>query len=103
MRAKEIGRFLKSLDTAERIYLDHCLRISNSIKNLIDQTQAPKEQVCSRFKISVRRYNDFICGNYNYDLYHTAVLNAWWYAVETEKLKDRVPVRVPELENSSKS
>lgn len=97
MRTKEIGRFLKSLDTAERIYLDHCFRISNSIRNIVNETRPQKDVFCAKFKIPLKRYDDFLSGNYDYDLYHTAVLNALWMEIETEKLAKRVPFQVPGL------
>ena len=98
MRTKEIGIFLASLDQAERNYLAQSQNISASIRNLIRETGATKEEVCSRFGITPKKYEAFVNGNFNYDIRKMAILNAWWIEVETDKLPSQAPVTVKKEE-----
>lgn len=94
IRTKKIGSFIKNLNGAERNYLLHCLNTSNSIKRLIKEFNLEKKFVCERFKIKANRYNDFVSGNFNYSLEEISKLNVLFMELESEKLKDKVPVQI---------
>jgi len=91
---KKVGQFLKSINEAERIYLVHTLNLSSSINRLIDKFNLSKEEVCSKFGIELKKYNDFVCGNYMYDLRIMSITNAWFIELETKSLEDKVPVQI---------
>lgn len=91
---KKIGTFLKSIDGAEYIYMQHCMEMRNGITNLIKRHNLSKQEVCEKFKIKPIKYNDYIKGNYNYSVMDMACLNAAFMELEAEKLKDNVPVQV---------
>jgi hypothetical protein len=91
---KKVGQFLKSINEAERIYLVHTLNLSSSINRLIDKFDLSKEEVCSKFGIELKKYNDFVCGNYMYDLRIMSITNAWFIELETKALEDKVPVQI---------
>ena len=90
---KKVGLFLKSLTEAERLYLDGCFSMSKSIQSLIRKHGLSKVEVCTRFQIKSRKYDDFVTGNYNYDCNDMANLNAAFIDLESEKLKEKVPVQ----------
>jgi len=90
---KKVGQFLKSINEAERIYLVHTLNLSSSINRLINKFNLSKEEVCSKFDIELKKYNDFICGNYEYDLKIMAKTNALFIELETEALEEKAPVQ----------
>ncbi len=91
---KRIGKVLKSINTAERIYLEHCIDISNALKELIKKYNLTKEFVCQRFKVTPKRYTDFIIGNYEYSLMDMARLNEAVMELETERIHEKLPVKV---------
>lgn len=93
INTKKVGGFLKSLTEAERIYLGHTFNLSNNIRKLIKKFNLTKQQVCEKYGIKLNKYNDFVSGNCNYDLSAMARTNAWFMELETEALKDEVPVQ----------
>ncbi len=91
---KKVGLFLKQINGAEYIYLEHCIGVRNGINSLIKRHNLSKQDVCERFKIKPARYNDYVKGNYNYSIVDMACLNATFMELEAEKLKESAPVKV---------
>ena len=91
---KKIGTFLKSIDGAEYIYMEHCMNMRHSINKLIKRHNLSKEDVCERFRIKPAKYNDYVKGNYNYSIMDMACLNAAFVELESIKLNENVPVQV---------
>lgn len=91
---REIGTFLKSIDGAEYLFMQHCMGMRDSIQNLIKRHELTKADFCQRFKIKPAKYQDYIMGNYNYSVHDMACLNAAFMELEAEKLKDEVPVQI---------
>jgi hypothetical protein len=91
---EKIGLFLKSMNGAEYIYLQHCMEMRNGISSLIKRHNLSKEDVCERFKIEPEIYDDYVKGNYNYSIMDMARLNAAFMALEVKKLEENVPVKV---------
>jgi len=94
INTKKVGLFLKNLNEAERIYLGHIFNLSNSIRRLIKKFELTKKDVCTHYEIKPNRYNDFISGNWNYDLKIMAKTNALFIKLETEALEDETPVQM---------
>ena len=90
---KKVGRILKSFDGAEFKYLVHCINIRESLSNLLN-TGITKQDFCQRFGIKPQQYKNFTLGNFNYNIRHMAILNAWFMGIEIEKAKKRVPFKV---------
>lgn len=93
INTKKVGSFLKGLNEAERIYLGHVFNLSNSIQRLIKKFELTKKDVCTHYEIKPNRYNDFISGNWNYDLRIMAKTNALFIELETEALEEKAPVQ----------
>jgi len=94
INTKKIGVILKSLDVADYIYLEQCMKMRNGINNLIKRHNLSKNDVCERFKITPLKYNDLIKGNYNYSISDIACLNASFVELESIKLKEEAPVQI---------
>jgi hypothetical protein len=94
LNSRKVGLFLKGINEAERVYLGHTLNFSNNLLSLIRDFKLSKKQVCDKFEISPKKYNNFICGNQNYDLKDMARLNAWFMELKIEELKKEAPVQV---------
>jgi hypothetical protein len=94
INTKKIGVILKALDGADYIYLEHCMNMRKGINNLIKRHNLSKNDVCERFKITPKNYEDFIKGNYNYSINDIACLNASFVELESIKLKEEVPVQI---------
>lgn len=94
INTKKVGSFLKSINEAERIYLGHTFNLSNSIQRLIKKFDLTKKEVCAKYGIRPSKYNDLVCGNWNYDLKIMAKTNAWFIELETEALEDKKPVQI---------
>lgn len=93
INTKKVGSFLKGLNEAERIYLGHVFNLSNSIQRLIKKFELTKKDVCTHYEIKPNKYNDFISGNWNYDLRIMAKTNALFIELETEALEEKAPVQ----------
>ena len=90
IESKKIGRFIKSLNDAEFIYLKHTVDISEAIRHLIKRHKLSKAQVCEFFKTTPNKYNDIVKGNFNYSLHEIACLNVAQVTLETKKIQDDV-------------
>jgi hypothetical protein len=97
MRTKEIGKLLGSLDQAERNYLKHCMDTSKWIRDLVRETGATNKEISMRFDVPRNRVDAFINGGFNYDIRRMAILNAWWFEIEQDKLKGKEPIRAEKL------
>ena len=93
INTKKVGSFLKSINEAERIYLGHTFNLSNSIQRLIKKFDITKKEVCEKYEIKPNKYNDFVCGNWNYDLKIMAKTNAWFVELESKALEEKAPVQ----------
>ena len=76
INTKQIGKFLKSLNGAEYEYLKISINIRNGITSAIEKYDLSKEEVCSRFKIKEKDYENFVKGNFVYAISHMATLNS---------------------------
>ncbi len=94
IETKKIKMFLKSLPEADYLYLGHVMEMRDAINNLINRHNLTPEDICQRFKISTRKYGDFIVGNYEYSLMDMARLNASFVELETKKLEEKAPIQV---------
>lgn len=94
INVKKIGAFLKYLDNGDFIYLKHCVGIRDSISELISRHSLTKDFVCQKFNLKPNKFNDFVKGNYNYTIRDLACLNALYMELESESLKDNVPVKI---------
>ena len=94
INSKEIQKFLGSLNKVEFVYVEHAIRIVNSINNLIEEFSIPKEVICSSFEIKICEYDNFIKGNFEYTLKDIAVINSLHYQYNAEKIKENSPIKV---------
>lgn len=86
INTSRIGKFLKSLNEAEYIYLVNCARMRDNIQTLV-RNGISGHDLCNRFGISLEQYDDFISGNYQYTLKDMATLNATFLELEIERVK----------------
>ena len=93
-KISEIKKLLGSLNKLEFMYLEHSIKIVNSINNLIEEFEIPKEVICENFKINICEYDNFTNGNFEYSLKDFSVINSLHYQYSIEKLKENPPVKV---------
>jgi hypothetical protein len=98
-KTRKIGQFLKALTQEEYIYLSHVVAIRSEIESLIFKHKLDKKRFCELFEIKPNKYNDFVKGNYNYDLHDMARLNAAYLLLEAEALTKNLPVEVKKINN----
>ena len=98
-KTRNIGQFIKALTKEEYIYLSHVVAIRNEIEALIFKHKLDKKRFCELFAIKPNKYNDFVKGNYNYDLHDMAKLNAAYLLLESEALTENIPVKVTKFNN----
>lgn len=99
LNSRKIGKFLKDLNVAEFNYLRHVVQLRTSIQSLMKTHKVTKAQLCKEMRIRPDKFQDFITGNFNYDVGHLSRLNAFFMALETEKLKEDVPFGVKNMKN----
>ena len=91
---KKIGAFLKSLNEAEFIYIEHAIDFAVSLRRMIRRHDLSKADVCLLLDISLKKYNDYICGNFNYSMRDSSRLNEAFIELESKLLEKNVPVQV---------
>jgi transcriptional regulator with XRE-family HTH domain len=84
---KKIGRFLKGLEPVEYRYLESIMQVVSGLQSLIKKHELSQERFCELFGIKANKYEDYIKGNYNYNVSDMAKLNAIYIQLETEKIK----------------
>jgi hypothetical protein len=94
--SKKVGLFLKSINEAEYIFMQHCMQMRDNINTLIKRHNLSKEEFCQRFRIKPAKYNDYIKGNYNYSIMDIACLNAAFIELESKKLEENLPIKISE-------
>lgn len=82
------------ISDAQFHYLEHIVHFVRSIKNVLKQLNSTPEDFCARFSLPLEEYNNFITGNFNYNIEQLTVLNMIWSEIETAKLKGREPFQV---------
>lgn len=97
--SKRIKKFLSETTGANYQFLSAMMDVRNGINNIITNYKLSKEEVCERFGVSKRKYNDFIHGNYEYDIKTMAVVNALFCEYESKKLGENAPFQTPKLED----
>jgi len=74
--AKKVGLFMKELSDVEFIYLTNIIPIVKGIKEYIKKYPLSKNEFCEKFDVKPTNYQNFISGNYEYNIMHVAKLNA---------------------------
>lgn len=94
----KIGRFLKDLNGAERIYLEQVMRLSDNMQELQKHNNLSNTDFCELFNIKPSKYENYISGNYNYTVKDMALLNAAYVKLKSAealvKIEGEVPVKV---------
>lgn len=85
---KSIGGFLKDLTKIEFNYLQHVINIVEGINYLIDNFKLTPIEVCEKFKIAVINYDDFIKGNFEYNIGHISALEYWSKQLRIKQIED---------------
>lgn len=96
--SKRIKKFLSETTGANYQFLSAMMDVRNGINNIITNYKLSKEEVCERFGVNKRKYNDFIHGNYEYDLKIMAVINDTFCEYESKKLGENAPFQTPKTE-----
>ena len=70
------------------------MRFRDILSNMIEDYELFPEDICSLFKIPLKKYNDFVSGNFNYSTSDFANLNSAYYMLGKESLKNNLPFKV---------
>lgn len=97
-RDKEIMKFVGSLQGFERKWTSDLIAISDNIRKYIEESGCSKEQFCADLKIPLNQYNNFINGNFNYNISQLATIGVLW----TELKKSKVKVNLVDVVNQEK-
>ena len=85
---KGIGKFLKSMQGADFIYLEHTVSFRSNLEKMMKRYNLTKEYMCEKFKLPAPDYANFISGNYNYSLCDFANYEVAWVELEKKKVED---------------
>jgi hypothetical protein len=96
--SKRIKKFLSETTGANYEFLTAMIDMRKAINSLIRNYNLSKDEVCERFGVSKRKYNDFILGNYEYDLQIMATVNALFCEYEAKRIEENAPFRHPKTE-----
>lgn len=76
--------FLREINDYERGLLEHLVDFSQQVRNIIKKYNISKKEFCEKVQIHPRRYKDFVCGAYNYDVKSMVLVEHLW----REKVKE---------------
>lgn len=93
LNSKKIKKFLKGLNEVDFIYMRYIMNIIENLSNLIKTYSLTKEQFCELMDITIDKYDDFICGNYEYTLKDMANINVAYIKLETKAIENKVPFK----------
>ena len=96
--SKRIKKFLSETTGANYQFLSAMMDMRNAINSMITKYKLSKDEVCERFGVSKRKYNDFILGNYEYDLKIMSVVNAIFCEYEAKQIEGNAPLQTPKTE-----
>jgi len=103
----KINTFLNSINEAEFIYLEKCIEMASSMRNIIKVYNLTDERFCNEMAIDKKSLNSYLSGSRNYDLKDIAKLNALavkLYMENAEKnAEESVPVKIPIRTSKSKT
>ena len=86
---------MNSINDAEFIYLEKCVSLAYSIKNIIKEYDLTNERFCTEMGINKKQLKNYISGGRNYDLKDIAKLNALAYKLYMENAEKNAELRVP--------
>lgn len=95
INTKKIKGFLKGLNKTDYIYMKSVMNIIDNLSNLTTNYSLTKEQLCELMDITIDKYDDFICGNYEYTLKDMVNINLAFIKLETKAIEDKVPFQTP--------
>lgn len=94
LNTNKIQRFLKSLNNAEFYYVQNCVNIAGSIKNMIRTYKLTKEFICEEFKVSDDNYDAFISGGYNYSVNDISTMEYLYKEFEKAEIEKHDIVKI---------
>ena len=65
---KKVYSFLREINDYERGLLEKLVDFSRQVQKIIRTYEISKKEFCEKVQIHPRRYKDFVCGAYNYDV-----------------------------------
>jgi hypothetical protein len=88
MEAREIRKFLASISDLDFRYLRIQVSMASDARKLVKQFNLSKEDFCKYIEISLRDYDKYMTGGFNYDIRKMALLEATYCklaAIKTEE------------------
>lgn len=83
---KKVYSFLREINDYERGLLEKLVDFSSQVQGIIKKYNISKKEFCEKVQIHPRRYKDFICGAYNYDVNSMVLVERLW----REKVKEEI-------------
>ena len=87
MKAIEVRKFLTDLDDLDFTYLNIQLSMARDARNLIAEFNLSKEKFCELLQISIREYQKYLNGGFNYDIKKMAIMQCVWVTLRSEQAK----------------
>jgi hypothetical protein len=97
MKAIEVRKFLTDLDDLDFRYLNIQLSMARDARNLIQEFNLSKEKFCELLQISIREYQKYINGGFNYDIKKMAIMQCVLVQLRTEKAKKEAETNLTNL------
>lgn len=90
----KIHSFMKTLDKANYIYMQHLMSIRDVLESIIEKYSLTKEDICRELEISPKKYNDYITGAVNYNMRDLAKINALSTKMKIMNLAENEPIQI---------
>ena len=93
---KMVRKFISELTPSEFRYAELTMQFVNAYNDIIKRHQLSKEDFCKLFNVKPKNYNNFIKGNYNYNVNDMAILNSVHAKLEAEMAMKSEIVKIAE-------
>lgn len=100
MEAKEIRKFLGSLNDLDFRYLRIQISMANDARTLVKDFNLSREQFCELIQISQKEYDKYMTGGFNYDIRKMALIQAAFCKLQMERTKEEAEKKFTDIVGS---
>lgn len=100
MEAKEIRKFLGSLNDLDFRYLRIQISMANDARTLVKDFNLSREQFCELIQISPKEYDKYMTGGFNYDIRKMALIQAAFCKLQMERTKEEAEKKFTDIVHS---
>lgn len=84
----QIIKFLAKVESYQTRFIEIQLQLASNAKMIVNEYNVGEVEFCNKLKISIKDYDNFIKGGYNYTIEHMSILQSFYVEKSTEKARN---------------